>query len=77
MLDFGLAKALANEDSAIYLATLDGKERLRLMGARHAAAYAPPASDSENGHLLFLRAGTLMAQPLMTSVSSSPASRSQ
>ena len=34
------------------------------MGARHAAAYAPPASDSENGHLLFLRAGTRMAQPL-------------
>jgi len=52
------------EDSAIYLATLDGKERLRLMGARHAAAYAPPAAGSENGHLLFLRGSTLMAQPL-------------
>jgi Tol biopolymer transport system component len=52
------------EDSAVYLGTLDGKERKRLVGARQAAAYAPPAAGSENGHLLFLRAGTLMAQPL-------------
>jgi Tol biopolymer transport system component/predicted Ser/Thr protein kinase len=52
------------EDSAIYLATLDGKERKRLVGTRYAGAYASPAADSENGHLLFLRAGTLMAQPL-------------
>jgi Tol biopolymer transport system component len=52
------------EDSAIYLATLDSKDRKRLVAARQAAAYAPPPTGSENGHLLFLRAGTLMAQPL-------------
>jgi Tol biopolymer transport system component len=52
------------EDEAIYLATLDGKERKRLVGARQAAAYAPPAAGSENGHLLFLREGTLLAQSL-------------
>src|SRR5205807_1484505 len=33
-------------------------------GAHQAAAYAPPVAGSENGHLLFLREGTLMAQPL-------------
>jgi Tol biopolymer transport system component len=52
------------DDEAIYLATLDNKERKRLVGARQAGAYAPPAAGSENGHLLFLREGTLMAQPL-------------
>jgi Tol biopolymer transport system component/predicted Ser/Thr protein kinase len=52
------------QDQAIYLATLDSKERKRLVGARQAAAYAPPAAGSENGHLLFLREGTLMAQRL-------------
>ncbi len=34
------------------------------MGAKQAAAYAPPAAGSENGHLLFLRGSTLMAQAL-------------
>jgi hypothetical protein len=52
------------DDGAIYLATLDGKERKRLVDARQAAAYAPPAAGSENGHLLFLRDSTLMAQAL-------------
>jgi Tol biopolymer transport system component len=51
---------------AIYLATLDGKERKRLVGSRQAGAYVPPSVGSGNGHLLFLRDGTLMAQPLDT-----------
>jgi len=51
-------------DEAIYLGTLDGKERKRLVGTRQAAAYTPPAASSENGHLLFLREGTLMAYSL-------------
>jgi dipeptidyl aminopeptidase/acylaminoacyl peptidase len=51
------------EDEAIYLATLDSKDRKRLVTARQ-AAYAPPASGSDNGHLLFLREGTLLAQAL-------------
>jgi eukaryotic-like serine/threonine-protein kinase len=50
---------------SIYYAALDGKERKRLVGAKQAAAYAPPPlAGSEIGHLLFLRDGTLMAQPL-------------
>ena len=36
------------------------------MAARQAAAYAPPTPGSENGHLLFLRDDTLMAQALDT-----------
>ncbi len=34
------------------------------MSATQAGAYAPPSTSSENGHLLFLRGGTLMAQPM-------------
>jgi dipeptidyl aminopeptidase/acylaminoacyl peptidase len=52
------------DDEAVYLATLDSKERKRLVAAKQAAAYAPPAAGSENGHLLFLRDSTLMAQAL-------------
>ena len=52
------------EDAAIYLATLDSKERKRLVGASQTAAYAPPPAGSGNGHLLFLRDSTLMAQAL-------------
>jgi len=52
------------EDTAIYLATLDGSPRKRLVDAKQSAAYAPQEPGSENGHLLFLREGTLMAQVL-------------
>src|SRR5262249_49634134 len=52
------------DDSAIYVATLDSTERKRVVSAKQAGAYAPPASGSENGHLLFLRETTLMAQPM-------------
>ena len=52
------------ENAAIYLATLDGKERKRLVSSKQAGAYAPPGAGSENGHLLFLRDGTLVALPL-------------
>ncbi|HXB70267.1 MAG TPA: hypothetical protein VNY05_18605, partial [Candidatus Acidoferrales bacterium] len=52
------------EAVGIYLATLDGTERKRLVATNHGGAYAPPAAGSENGHLLFLRGGTLMALPL-------------
>jgi hypothetical protein len=59
-----IVRARRAEDWAIYLTRVDGKERKRLVSARQAGAYAPPAPGSENGHLLFLREGTLMAQPL-------------
>jgi hypothetical protein len=35
------------DDEAVYLATLDSKERKRLVAAKQAAAYAPPAAGSE------------------------------
>ena len=34
------------------------------MATNQGGAYAPPAAGSQNGHLLFLREGTLMALPL-------------
>ena len=52
------------QNVTIYLASLDGKDRKRLVNSRQAGAYAPPAAGSETGHLLFLRDSTLMAQPL-------------
>ncbi len=55
---------VARATSTIYLATLDGKDRKRLTSSEGFGAYAPPAAGSENGHLLFLREGTLMALPL-------------
>src|SRR5262249_46298450 len=51
-------------NQSIYIATLDGKEQKRLVDSQQAGAYAPPGPGSENGHLLYLREGTLMAQPL-------------
>jgi len=52
--DFGAD--LRSEASAIYLATLDSKEHLRLVTSNSNAAYLAP------GYLLFLRNGSLMAQ---------------
>ncbi|MBI4906627.1 MAG: serine/threonine-protein kinase [Acidobacteria bacterium] len=52
------------DGSAIYLASLDGKPRRLLVRSQQAGVYAPPAPGSEHGHLLFLRDGILMAQPL-------------
>jgi serine/threonine protein kinase len=52
------------ESWAIYVASLDGRVRKRLVAARQAGAYAPPPPGSQMGHLLFLRDNTLMAQPL-------------
>ena len=52
------------EEGGIFLATLDGRTRKRLVGSSQAGAYAPPVAGSEYGHLLFLREGTLMALPL-------------
>jgi eukaryotic-like serine/threonine-protein kinase len=52
------------EKAGIYLATLDGPARKRLVATNQGGAYAPPAAGSQNGHLLFLREGTLMALPL-------------
>src|SRR5262249_8234151 len=51
------------ERSAIYLASVDSKERKRLVSSQQNAIYAPTAAASGKGHVLFLREDTLMAQP--------------
>jgi predicted Ser/Thr protein kinase len=51
-------------EGAIFLTSLDGKEKKRLVAARHNFSYAPPARPGKPGHLLFLRETTLTAQPL-------------
>ena len=59
-----VARTANPQDFAIYLATIDGKERKRLVASRQSGVYAPPAPGAEYGHLLFLRDTTLMAQPM-------------
>ncbi|MEO8592325.1 MAG: protein kinase [Candidatus Solibacter sp.] len=56
----------ARENSAIYLGSLDGKEKKRLIGTTTSFRYLPPSANGESGQLLFLREGTLMAQPFNT-----------
>ena len=52
------------EKGGIHVASLDSKDSRQLLPDNSAAVYAPPAGGNPNGHLLFLREGTLMAQPL-------------
>jgi hypothetical protein len=52
------------ENNGIYLATLESNDRKLLVRARQGAAYVPPLVSGEEGRLLFLRDGTLMAQPM-------------
>jgi Tol biopolymer transport system component len=54
----------ARENNAIYLGSLDGKEKKRLVGTSKSFSYAPPAENGKSGHLLFMREDTLIAQPL-------------
>jgi WD40 repeat protein len=51
-------------NNAIYLSSLDGKERKRLAFAVRSFSYAPPSEKGRPSHLLFLRDNTLMAQAL-------------
>jgi len=56
------------ENYAVCVATLDGKEAKRILSTGAQAVYVPlsakPSSaKNEEGHLLFLREGTLLAQP--------------
>lgn len=55
----------AGEESGIYVNSLDGKERQRLLLDVSGVAYAAPSSRSADrvGHLLFIRGNSLMAQP--------------
>jgi eukaryotic-like serine/threonine-protein kinase len=55
---------ISSGNQSIYIASLDSPERKLLVESRQAGAYAPPAPGAPYGHLLFLREGTLMAQPM-------------
>jgi WD40 repeat protein len=55
---------LGGGNGGIYLGSLDGKEKKRLVATRTSFRYAPPFGSGKFGHLLFLRENTLMAQPL-------------
>jgi hypothetical protein len=55
---------LFTNGASIFVATLDGKEKKKIVEVGARAEYAPGSSRGEPGHLLFLREGTLMAQPL-------------
>src|SRR5207237_6589287 len=59
-----LIQFAARENNAIYLGSLDGKQKKRLVGTSYGFSYAPPVENGKSGHLLFLREDTLMAQPL-------------
>ena len=48
---------------SVYLASLDGMPRRRILSSSQGVIYSPPTSRGAPGHLLFLRSGTLMAQP--------------
>ena len=50
------------ESNAILVGSLDGGEPKRLVDASSNMAYAPPR-HGQGGHLLFVRQGTLLAQP--------------
>ncbi|HYN10106.1 MAG TPA: hypothetical protein VES67_22160, partial [Vicinamibacterales bacterium] len=52
------ANATSNDVAGVYVGSLDAAESERLAGADTAAVY-----DSQSGHLLFVRQGTLLAQP--------------
>ena len=59
------AVARERANNAVYLATLDGKERKRLpVDGRIRVVYAPPLATAGPGHLIFLRDETLVAQPV-------------
>ncbi|MBS1828867.1 MAG: serine/threonine-protein kinase [Acidobacteria bacterium] len=48
----------------IYLGSLDGAQPVRVLPDASSALYVPPQPGSGNGHLLFHRQRTLMAQPV-------------
>ncbi len=52
------ATATSDDVAGVYVGALDAAESKRLAGADTAAVY-----DSQSGHMLFVRQGTLLAQP--------------
>ena len=54
----------AAEKSGVYLGSLDGQPARRLLADVSPAAYVAPPIGNRKAHLLFLREGTLMSQPV-------------
>jgi eukaryotic-like serine/threonine-protein kinase len=51
------------EQNGVYLSSLDGKDNRRVLPDVSSVVFAPSASGSRAGYLLFIRDNTLMAQP--------------
>ena len=51
------------EQNGIYIASLDGKEKRRILADASSAVWVPAASGARSGHILFIRENNLMAQP--------------
>jgi eukaryotic-like serine/threonine-protein kinase len=58
------AYSMRPEGLGTFVGAVDNPRSKRLARSSYSATYVPPASGSGNGHLLFLREGTLMAQML-------------
>ena len=56
--------ARGEKESGVYVASMDMKENRRILLDVANPAYDPPAPHEKNGHLLFVRQQTLMAQPV-------------
>jgi eukaryotic-like serine/threonine-protein kinase len=55
---------VATQLRSMYVGTLDGRVNKRLIEGVSRAEYAPPMTPGAQGHLLYVRDSTLMAQPL-------------
>jgi eukaryotic-like serine/threonine-protein kinase len=60
-----LVTGLQGEEAGVYLASLDGREKRRLLTAESNVSYAPsnPTSAAGVGYLLYAMKGALLAQP--------------
>jgi eukaryotic-like serine/threonine-protein kinase len=56
------------EKQGIFVGSLDGKETHRILADTSNMAYARPRDRNPHGHILFVRDGTLMAQPVNPSL---------
>jgi Tol biopolymer transport system component len=56
------ARGRKKENQALFVGSVDSKDRKLLLNVESSVAYAPPDSPSGQGHLLFMRDSTLMAQ---------------
>ena len=53
----------SSNERGVYVASLSNPSGRRLLSDFTSALYSPPSSGRGTGHLLFLREGTLVAQP--------------